>query len=224
MTFPLPSLSDVPQWERRRLQDLRLLPFCADLPLEMAPVNAASFGTYEVAQLGALRLYRLHLDGGAEIEGLQVGASYSCAAQDAAGQPLRTHWMICTSVGPAPGFGLVVDAAQGGRAMPLLPTGEGLLLPLAELTDIVALYPLPQGEGAVAQAQVGTSGWLVMLRLGCPPRLGFLVREAVLPSGICPGAGGLTLAARARHSTQAVSLDGLDCVAAETFALFLRGI
>ncbi|SIT07387.1 hypothetical protein SAMN05421759_1144 [Roseivivax lentus] len=208
--------------QTQEITGVSIFPYYRDVPLELDAVAHGASGRYETGFFAGQSYHRLTLDDVRITRALHVGATYSCTARGPDDRPLKTHWLFCTSLAPRLSFGLSKGWGAPAGCTAILPDIDGLLVELEELTDLVSVFPSPLVENSVCEAQIGRKGWLVMTRIGCPQRIGILVEDPVLPSSMCLGSTGITMAARAVRTTQAISLGPLSCVRDGDAALFLR--
>ena len=204
------------------IREIRVFPYYRGVPLEVDAVGKASSGKYEAGFFAGQSYYTLDLDDWTEIREVHVGATYTCTAISKDGRPLKTHWMFCTSVAGRPTFSISRHWTDPNNFAPVLPLCDTSLVHLEQLTDMVATLPRAVGDDSLLQAQIGTSGWLVMTRIGCPHMIGILIDDAVLPSHMCQGASDLVITARSVRTTQSITLEKLSCVSTKDTSLFLR--
>ena len=204
------------------ISEIRVFPYYRGVPLEVDAVGMATSGRYEAGFFAGQSYYTLQLDDWSEIREVHVGATYTCTAISQDGRPLKTHWMFCTSVAGKPTFSISRHWTDPNNFAPVLPLCDTSLVHLEELTDMVATLPRAVGYNGIAQAQIGTSGWLVMTRIGCPHMIGIMIEDAVLPSHMCQGSSDLVISARSVRTTQSITLEKLSCVSTKDTSLFLR--
>lgn len=213
---------DVLTAQTQELRAVSVFPFYRDVPLELDAVAHGASGQYETGFFAGQSYHRLTLDEVRITRALHVGATYSCTARGPGDRSLKTHWLYCTALTPRLSFGLSKGWGTSASCTAILPGIDGLLVELEELTDLVSVFHSPLVESGVCEAQIGRKGWLVMTRIGCPQRIGILVEDPVMPSNMCLGSTGITMAARSVRTTQAISLGPLSCVRDGEAALFLR--
>jgi len=204
------------------LTEISIFPYYRGLTLEVDPVARSDAGRYETGHFAGQTYHTLVVEQADVDRDLHVGATYSCTAHSAESGRLTTHWLFCTSLSSHLTFGISRHWSDPACFTPVLPQIDSVLVQVEALEDIVAILPTAAPEGSVAQARLGTSGWLVMTRLGCPSVMGMLVDDAALPMTFCEGADDITLTARSVRTMQSVTLNRLACVSAKDTALFLQ--
>ncbi|WP_299546632.1 hypothetical protein [uncultured Tateyamaria sp.] len=207
--------------ESHVVSEVQVFPYYAGITADVAPV-AVGEGVFFYDQIMNNQYLRLRLQRYKELSEMHIGATYSWAGSLIDGSKTSSHWMYCTSIGPAPTFGASINWSRGGVAAPLLEDVDGVPVKLEPLDDIHAILKSPNPIYGHSQAQLGERGWLVMVTATSPVCIGVLIEDQTVPAYFTQGARDITIVAKSKRTLQSVLLDGLYCAKLDETALFLK--